>query len=141
MYCDSSGKNMRGICLEYSRHHDRNDSERICQAYSRHIPGIMMGNGLTYSRYMSEYSRHIDLVVRYMEYSRNMSEYPTSTDSRCYCSPLVEGGATVTASGSTARRRLVMSPGQVQVLSACRRGPLLPNSVAKRLGSGWRRGI
>ena len=42
-----------------------------------------MGNGLTYSRYMSEYSRHIDLVVRYMEYSRNMSEYPTSTDSRC----------------------------------------------------------
>ena len=23
-----------------------------------------MGNGLTYSRYMSEYSRHIDLVVR-----------------------------------------------------------------------------
>ncbi len=43
-----------------------------------------MGNGLTYSRYMLEYSRHIDLMVRYMEYSRNMSEYPTSTDSRCY---------------------------------------------------------
>ncbi len=45
-----------------------------------------MGNasGLTYSRYMSEYSRHIDLVVRYMEYSRNMSEYPISTDSRCF---------------------------------------------------------
>jgi hypothetical protein len=44
-----------------------------------------MENGLTYSRYMSEYSRHIDLVVRCMEYSRNMSEYhdPTSTDSRC----------------------------------------------------------
>jgi hypothetical protein len=58
-----------------------NDSEKICKAYYWHIPG--MGNGLTYSRYMSEYSRHIDLVVRYMEYSRNMSEYPTSTDSRC----------------------------------------------------------
>ncbi len=59
-----------------------NDSERIRQAYSRYIPGI--GNGLIYSRYsMSEYSRHIDLVVIYMEYSRNMSEYPTSMDSRC----------------------------------------------------------
>ena len=30
-----------------------------------------MGNGLTYSRYMSEYSRHIDLVVR-LGYIRNI---------------------------------------------------------------------
>jgi hypothetical protein len=68
-----------------------------------------MGNGLTYSRYVSEYSRHIDLVVRYMEYSRNlnMSEHPTSTDSRCSF-----------AVSSSELLRFVSAPGQLHMAAA-----------------------
>ena len=42
----------------------------LCQVYTRHIPDIW--NELTYSRYISEYSRYIELVVICMEYYRNI---------------------------------------------------------------------
>ncbi len=52
---------------------------------SEHVGNAGVDIFQVYATAVSEYSRHtsIDLVVRFMEYSRNMSEYPTSTDSRC----------------------------------------------------------